>query len=112
MLFGAFFLRLYKLQLAPGDSYVAEKADSITYQTTVEASRGNILDRNGNVLVGNRASYNLIIINFALSNSDDPNANLLKLLELCDDLGIAYQSHFPVTPERPYSYDMDSLSQT
>ena len=112
MVFGAFFLRLYKLQLAPGDSYVAEKADSITYQTTVEASRGNILDRNGNVLVGNRASYNLIIINFALSNSDDPNANLLKLLELCDDLGIAYQSHFPVTPDRPYSYDMDSLSQT
>lgn len=112
MVFGAFFLRLYKLQLAPGDSYIAEKSDSITYQTTVEASRGNILDRNGNVLIGNRASYNLIIINFALANSDDPNENLLDLLELCDELGIAYQSHFPVTQDRPYSYDMDALSQT
>ena len=112
VLFSVFFLRLYKLQLAPGDSYIAEKSDSITYQTTVEASRGNILDRNGNVLIGNRASYNLIIINFALANSDDPNENLLDLLELCDELGIAYQSHFPVTQDRPYSYDMDALSQT
>lgn len=112
VLFSVFFLRLYKLQLAPGDSYIAEKSDSITYQTTVEAARGNLLDRNGNVLVGNRASYNLIIINFVLFSSDEPNENLLKLLELCDELGIEYRTHFPVTPERPYSYDMDSLSQT
>ena len=64
------------------------------------------------MLIGNRASYNLIIINFALANSDDPNENLLDLLELCDELGIAYQSHFPVTQDRPYSYNMDALSQT
>ena len=37
-----------------------------TYQSTVEAARGNILDRNGNVLVSNRASYNLVIINYVL----------------------------------------------
>ena len=28
--------------------------------TTVRAARGDILDRNGNVLVGNRASYDLV----------------------------------------------------
>lgn len=111
-IFGLFFLRLYKLQLAPGDSYIAEQADAITYQTVVDASRGNLLDRNGNVLVGNRASYNLIIINFVLFSGESPNEDLLRLLELCDELGIEYESHFPVTPEMPYSYDLDSLSQT
>ena len=35
---------------------------SVTYHTRVTAARGEILDRNGNVLVGNRASYNLVIV--------------------------------------------------
>ena len=104
-----FALRLYKLQTA---ELVTADADSMTYRTTLEASRGNILDRNGNVLVSNRASYNLVIINFVLFNSDEPNENLLRVLELCDRLGIEYESHFPVTMERPYSYQMDTLSST
>ena len=56
---GVFSLRLYKTQAAvTEDSLVAADADSMEYQSTVEAARGNILDRNGNVLVSNRASYN------------------------------------------------------
>ena len=72
-----FALRLYKLQTA---ELVTADADSMTYRTTMEASRGNILDRNGNVLVSNRASYNLVIINFVFFNAPDPNGNLLKVL--------------------------------
>ena len=104
-----FALRLYKLQTT---ELVAADADSMTYRTTMEASRGNILDRNGNVLISNRASYNLVIINFVLFNTDAPNENLLHVLELCDRLGIQYESHFPVTMERPYAYQMDTISST
>ena len=104
-----FALRLYKLQTT---ELVAADADSMTYRTTMEASRGNILDRNGNVLISNRASYNLVIINFVLFNTDAPNENLLRVLELCDRLGIQYESHFPVTMERPYAYQMDTISST
>ena len=102
---GVFSLRLYKTQaVVTEDSLVAADADSMEYQSTVEAARGNILDRNGNVLVSNRASYNLVIINFVFFNAPDPNGNLLKVLNLCDELGIAYESHFPVSAERPYTY--------
>ena len=93
-----FALRLYKLQTA---ELVTADADSMTYRTTMEASRGNILDRNGNVLVSNRASYNLVIINFVLTNTGATNENLLKLLDLCDQRGIEYESHFP-TASRPH----------
>ena len=80
-----FSLRLYKTQAAvTEESLVAADADSMTYQSTVEAARGNILDRNGNVLVSNRASYNLVIVNFVFFNAPDPNGNLLKVLDLCD----------------------------
>ena len=82
----------------------------MTYQSTVEAARGNILDRNGNVLVSNRASYNFVIVNFVFFNAPDPNGNLLKVLDLCDELGIQYESHFPVTPDRPYEYTDDNNS--
>ena len=48
---GVFSLRLYKTQASvTEDSLVTADADSMTYQSTVEAARGNILDRNGNVL--------------------------------------------------------------
>lgn len=113
LLVGAFSLRLYKMQaVEPENGLVAADADSMRYMTTVEAARGNILDRNGNVLVSNRASYNLVIINFVLFNSKNPNENLLQLLELCDSLGISYTSHFPVTPEMPYSYNMDAIDSS
>ena len=104
-LIGLFALRLYKVQAAQSDStYIANDADSITYMTTVEASRGNILDRNGNVLVGNRASYNLVIVREVLMSADAPNENLRRLVDLCSELGLEYTDHFPVTQEKPYAY--------
>lgn len=112
-LLGLFCLRLYKLQaVGSDDTYITSEADSMTYMTTVEAARGNILDRNGNILISNRASYDLVIINYVLFNSDSPNERLLSLLELCDSLGIEYQSHFPVSAERPYTVVLDGVSST
>ena len=67
---GVFSLRLYKTQaVVTEESLVAADADSMTYQSTVEAARGNILDRNGNVLVSNRATYNIVIINYVLAKT-------------------------------------------
>lgn len=113
ILMGVFSLRLYKLQVVePENGLVTADADSTQYMTTVEGSRGNVLDRNGNVLVSNRASYDLVVIGFVLFNSKQPNEKLLQLLELCDDLGVRYTSHFPVTAELPYTYDMDTLDSS
>ena len=110
---GVFSLRLYKTQaVVTEESLVAADADSMTYQTTVEGARGCILDRNGNVLVSNRATYNIVIINYVLANTGAPNENILKLLQMCQQLGIECQSHFPVTKTKPYEYDMQSLNTT
>ena len=76
----------------------------MTYHTRVTAARGEILDRNGNVLVGNRASYNLVIVREVLMSADAPNENLRRLVDLCSELGLEYTDHFPVTQEKPYAY--------
>ena len=55
-----FSFKLYDLQIiqTDGDTY---NETVFTSRTRVKAARGDILDRNGNVLVSNRASYDLVI---------------------------------------------------
>lgn len=107
---GLFSFRLYKVQ-GSMDEEARRKSDSTYYTTYVDAARGQILDRNGNVLVTNRASYDLVIINFVLFNSRNPNDSLMTLLRTCDELGLDVISHFPVSQERPYVYTLDDYSQ-
>ena len=54
-----FSFRLFKLQIIDTKG---NTDNTVTYGTitTVRAARGDILDRNGKVLVGNRASYDLV----------------------------------------------------
>ena len=99
-LLGFFAFRLYIVQVVnatDGDSSIS----TYTYQTNVSAARGQILDRNGNILVSNRASYNVIINDYVLFNSESPNEDLLRLVRLCDKLGIDYADHLPITAEKP-----------
>ena len=72
LILGLFGARTYSVQMLGGGAIVAD-SDTYTTYYTVKASRGEILDRNGNVMVGNRASYDLVFNNFVLTNSDDPN---------------------------------------
>ena len=109
MILGLFGVRMYSVQLLGGGSVVAD-SDTYTTYYTVKAARGELLDRNGNVMVGNRASYDLVFNNFVLTNSDDPNGHLLRLVKMADQLGVEYIENFPVTETRPYEYTLAEQS--
>ena len=100
-----FSVRMYSVQMMGGGDIVAD-SDTYTTYYTVKAARGELLDRNGNVMVGNRASYNLVFNNFVLTNSDDPNSHLLRLINMARELGVDYIENFPVTDTRPYEYTL------
>ncbi len=74
--------------------------------TTVRAARGDILDRNGKVLVGNRASYDLVFNHYVIKSADNRNEHLYRLYHKCQELGIDYLDHFPVTKTRPFEYTL------
>jgi penicillin-binding protein 2 len=59
VLFGVLFFRLWLLQVLDGEKYLAEAKNNRTRSYRVSAPRGEILDRNGRVLVGNRTSLAL-----------------------------------------------------
>ena len=110
LLVALFTLRIYKLQAAQTEETI-ELANSLTFQTRVDAARGQILDRNGTVLVTNRASYDLVMINFVFFNGPSPNEDLVELLDLCDRLGVEINHHLPVSETRPYEYTVDTIGE-
>ena len=62
LMMGVFAARLYAVQVVEGAEQESALPGSYTYLTRVTAARGEILDRNGVVLVGNRASFNIVLI--------------------------------------------------
>jgi penicillin-binding protein 2 len=58
-LFAVLFFRLWGLQILSGSDYLAEANNNRTREYKVIAPRGDILDRDGNVLVDNRTSLAL-----------------------------------------------------
>ncbi len=110
LLMGFYGFRAYTVQVVNATN--SDSSISIyTYRTPVSAARGQILDRNGNILVSNRASYNLIINSYVLYNSENPNESLRQLTNLCRDRGLDYADHLPISLQKPYEYTMDSYSE-
>lgn len=107
---GIFSVRLYALQIREGGENVANATDTFTYYTRVTAARGEILDRNGNILIANRASFNIMLFYDVLFSSDDPNESLRQLTNLCRESGMEIIDHFPVTMQKPYEYTTDQFS--
>lgn len=59
VLFGVLFFCLWRLQVLDGAKYLAEAKNNRTRSYRISAPRGEILDRNGKVLVANRTSLAL-----------------------------------------------------
>jgi penicillin-binding protein 2 len=57
VMFGIVFFRLWYLQVLSGDRYLAEANNNRVRDIIVQAPRGQIVDRNGKVLVDNRSGY-------------------------------------------------------
>lgn len=106
----AFFaIKLYDIQIIQTGGNKDNTTTFIT-RTRVKASRGDLLDTNGNVLVGNRASYDMVINHYVLLTASGTNNNLLRLVERCQEQNITYHENFPISMERPFVYTLDDYN--
>lgn len=108
LLIGFFALRLYDLQIVQtgGDTDNVKKFYTVT---RVKAARGDILDCNGNVLVTNRATYDMVLNHFVILSNGNANEHLLKLVHLCREMNITYNEHFPITMDAPFKYILSDV---
>jgi penicillin-binding protein 2 len=100
---------LYKLQIygAAADESAMLPQNVIKRTELLTANRGDILDRNGVLLVSTRPSYNITLSRDTLLKCGNTNENILKLVYAAVEDGINYTDEFPITIGAPFSYLSD-----
>jgi penicillin-binding protein 2 len=99
LLFGLLVFRLWFLQILSGDEYVTYATNNRVREVVVEAPRGVIYDRNGQILVENRAGLRVGLLPMDMIDpEEDPDGfqaeieGLARLLEMSyADLQKAYE---------------------
>lgn len=99
---------LYQLQIVKGEDYRAASTVKIANVETVEAARGEIVDRYGRNLVGNRATYEITLNTSIMGKEAQRNAILLELIHICQENGIAWTDTLPISKDAPFTYTSDS----
>lgn len=102
---------MYDLQIVETGG-VVDNTTTFTTITRVKAARGDILDINGNKLVGNRASYDLVLNHYVLLSASGTNAHIQNLIKTCEEQDIPYTDHFPVSAQKPFVYTLDQYNSS
>lgn len=101
-----FFLwQLFNLQIVHGAEYFAQSQRKLLKYETVEAARGEIVDRNGHPLALSSVSWQLSLDTNLMGNARDET--LQKLTELCLREGISWNDSLPISRESPFVYTKD-----
>ena len=100
---------LYDAQMIHGAEYLARSQNSIAETQTVEAARGDILDRYGRVLVSNRVTYQVALNTDAMEKNR--NDILLALIRIARDAGVEWVDTLPITAHPPVRGTTDTPFQ-
>ena len=98
---------LYHLQIVRGAEYRAASTVRNVNVETVEAARGEILDRYGRTLVSNRATYEIVLDTSRMGAEAQRNPILLELIEICREDGLTWTDTLPISQEAPFTYTRD-----
>ena len=108
-----FVMVLYHLQIVKGDEYRSASTVKIANTVTVEAARGEILDRYGRSLVGNRATYEITLNSSLMGAEAERNANLMELITICRENDLEWTDTLPISRDAPFTYtDENALVYT
>jgi len=76
LIFGAILARLYSVQIKQGEEFARRSLGNFVQTKRIKHSRGDIVDRRGNVLVTNRTSFDVVVTPAFLPNT---RQNLMRL---------------------------------
>lgn len=88
--------KLFDLTIINGKKYRDFSNNNRIKQIDLQASRGKIYDRNGEILATNEASYNLIVYadRFNSVNTEIKNKAIQELIKILDEGGENYQNDY------------------
>ena len=101
--FAAYEVRLFQWQIVDGEMYQEISLSDRTDTIELSAARGQILDRNGEVLAGNRTTYS-IVYNALYMDYDQRNVTILQVIDLLEERGEAWRDRLPITIDEAGAY--------
>ncbi len=108
--FLVFTVRLIQFQLIDGEEYY-EQSNSVTrVNQTISVSRGNILDRNGQTMAGNRVVYN-VYLNKVYMPDGVLNDRLVQVLDILWENGEKTNDILPISETAPYALMEDKEAE-
>lgn len=102
-------LRLMKVQVVDPGAYTKHEVITTTYTQKISATRGEIVDANGETLVGNTVSYAVVIDESSFpSDNAQSNAILLQLAEILEQDSTEWTDTLPISRAYPYTFLPDA----
>lgn len=99
---------LYDLQINNGEAYRRQSQYKIAETETVEAGRGQILDRNGRVLVSDKAVYQVKLNTSLMGKAPQRNQAILSLLQVARATGTEWEDSLPISRQAPFTFTTDN----
>ena len=101
-------VQLFNLQIVHGAKYREESNTRLTRESVLEADRGEILDRSGNVLVSSSQKFNLELYKSKI-DTDTLNESILKIIQVLEKYDVSYTDSFPININ-PFGYTISDTS--
>lgn len=96
---------LYDLQINNGDRYYDQTQKTIPESQSVPSARGNLYDRNGQVLVSNRVIYEVRLDTKPMK--DDRNEILMSLIRAARAEEVEWVDNLPISRTAPFRFTTD-----
>lgn len=103
LIFLLYTVRLADWQLVQGADYARQARDQSTKVMKLEGARGEILDKNMQVLAGNKITYR-VIFNAATMIEDRRNETIIKILSLLQDRDEEWVDKLPIRVDEAGNY--------
>lgn len=117
LLFAALVRKIFSLQIIHGQEYVDNFSIMTTKTRTLKSTRGNILDKNGNVLATNELSYSVTLEDNGTYNSTRQknlalNGEIYKIIQIIEKNGDSIDQDFHVVLDEAgrFAYDVEGVS--
>lgn len=99
-------IKLFTIQIVNGQDYLEKSNSRLTRETVIKASRGNILDCNGNIMAGTKIKYSLNIYKSKIEISE-LNNTILHCINILEKNSDSYIDNFPISVN-PMGYKLST----
>ena len=99
-------IQLFRLQIVKGKEYRETSNSRLTRESTIEAARGNILDRKDRTLAATKTGYSLELYKTKLDD-ETLNNTILKIINLLIQNEDKYINNFPINENKEFTFSTE-----